>query len=48
MQADYGLFQVGVGALLIARRLDALGELTHSDFMFAVRDWIASRAEGLA
>ena len=48
MQGDYRLFQVEVAALLEARRLDPLGELTHSDFLFAVRDWIASRAGGLA
>jgi len=47
MQGDYQLFQAEVGALLAARRLDPLDELTHSDFLFAVRDWIASRAEGL-
>jgi hypothetical protein len=45
MQADYRLFQAEVGNLLIARRLDALDDLTHSDFMFAVRDWIAARVE---
>jgi hypothetical protein len=48
MQADYRLFQAEVGALLDARRLDALDELTHSDFLFAVRDWIAVRAEAVA
>ena len=47
MQADYRLFQAEVGALLAARRLDPLGQLTHSDFLFAVRDWIASRAEAV-
>jgi hypothetical protein len=36
-----------VGALLEARRLDPLNQLTHSDFLFAVRDWIASRAGAL-
>jgi hypothetical protein len=45
MQSDYRLFQLEVGNLLIARRLDAIDYLTHSDFMFAVRDWIAARAE---
>ncbi|MEQ7155092.1 hypothetical protein [Brevundimonas aurifodinae] len=48
MQADYRLFQAEVGALLDARRLDPLDELTHSDFLFAVRDWIAVRAEAVA
>ena len=45
MQADYRLFQADVGTVLAARRLDPLGDLTHSDFLFVVRDWIASRAE---
>jgi hypothetical protein len=40
---DYRLFQSEVGALLAARRLDSFAELTHSDFQFAVRDWIAAR-----
>lgn len=44
MQADYRLFRDEIGALLEARRLDPLDELTHSDFMFAVRDWIELRA----
>lgn len=48
MQSDYRLFQGEVGALLAARRLDLLDELTHSDFLFAVRDWLAVRAEGVA
>jgi hypothetical protein len=44
MSSDYRLFQREVGALLAARRLDPLGDLTHGDFLFAVRDWIAARA----
>ena len=48
MQTDYRLFLAEVGVLLVERRLDPLDELTHSDFLFAVRDWIASRAEALA
>ena len=44
MQADYRLFQAEIGALLAPRRLDP-HDLTHSDFLFAVRDWIAARAE---
>ncbi len=44
MASDYRLFQSEVGALLAARRLDSLEELTHSDFLFAVRDWIEARA----
>lgn len=47
MQDDYRLFQNEVDALLDARRLDPLDQLTHSDFLFAVRDWIASRAGAL-
>jgi hypothetical protein len=44
MAGDYRLFQSEVGALLAARRLDSFDELTHSDFLFAVRDLIATRA----
>jgi len=44
MQADYRQFQAEAGALLAPRRLD-FNDLTHSDFIFAVRDWIAARAE---
>lgn len=44
MQADYRVFQAEVGALLAPRRLDP-DDLTHSDFLFAVRDWIEARAE---
>lgn len=47
MQADYRLFRQEVGALLEARRLDRLDDLSHSDFIFAVRDWIESRADAL-
>lgn len=47
MHGDYRLFQREVGALLTARRLDPLDDLTHSDFLFAVRDWIATRAGAL-
>jgi hypothetical protein len=48
MQADYGLFLAEVGGLLAARRLDPIEKLTHSDFLFAVRDWIASRVGVMA
>jgi hypothetical protein len=48
MQGDYQSFQTDVGALLAARRLDPLDELPHSDFLFAVRDWVATRAKALA
>jgi len=44
MLADYRSFQTEVRALLASHRLDPLDELTHSDFLFAVRDWIATRA----
>lgn len=43
IQADYRLFRADVGALLQTRRLDPLDELSHSDFMFVVRDWIEWR-----
>lgn len=48
MLGDYRLFQAGVGTLLAARRLDPLDELPHSDYLFAVRDWIATRSKTLA
>jgi hypothetical protein len=48
MQGDYQSFQKEVGTLLAARRLDPLDELPHSDFLFAVRDWVATRAKALA
>jgi len=47
MQADYQAFQAEVGALLDAHRLDPLDAISHSDFLFAVRDWIAARAGAL-
>jgi hypothetical protein len=46
MQADYRLFKAEIGTLLAPRRLDP-DDLTHSDFLFAVRDWIAARAEAV-
>ena len=45
MQTDYRLFQDEVTPVLARRRLDP-DQLTHSDFLWLVRDWIASRAEG--
>lgn len=48
MQGDYGKFQADADALLVARRLDPLDDLTHSDFLFTVRDWITTRARALA
>jgi hypothetical protein len=45
MISDYRSFQAEVAALLAARRLDPLDDLTHSDFLFAVRYWIAARAK---
>jgi hypothetical protein len=44
LQADYRTFQAEVAALLAPRRLDP-ATLTHSDFLFAVHDWIAVRGE---
>lgn len=48
MLGDYQQFQSEIGALLAARRLDTLDELPHSDFLFAVRDWITTRAKALS
>jgi hypothetical protein len=45
MQVDYAKFRADAGALLAARRLDPLDDLTHSDFLFTVRDWITTRAK---
>ncbi len=46
MQADYRVFQDEVGPVLARRRLDP-DQLTHSDFLWLVRDWIASKAEAV-
>jgi hypothetical protein len=48
MLDDYRKFQADAGALLASRRLDPLDDLTHSDFLFTVRDWITTRAPVLA
>ena len=48
MLGDHAKFQADAGTLLAARRLDPLDELTHSDFLFTVRDWITTRAGALA
>ncbi|MEO7027339.1 MAG: hypothetical protein ABI056_07270 [Caulobacteraceae bacterium] len=45
IQVDYRLFRDEIGALLEGRRLDPLDELSHVDFMFAIRDWIESRVD---
>jgi hypothetical protein len=39
---DYRIYQNEVASLLEPRRIDP-GNLTHSDFLFAVRDWINFR-----
>ena len=44
MLGDYRRFQADAAALLAARRLDPLDELTHNDFLFTVRDWMTTRA----
>jgi hypothetical protein len=43
IQADYRQFQAEVSDILARHRLDA-GQLTHNDFLWVVRDWIATRA----
>lgn len=48
MQEEYQTFQAEVDAIIAERRLDPLDQLSHSDFLFAVRDWIATRAQGRA
>jgi hypothetical protein len=42
LQKDYGRFKREVVAILKRRRLDPLRKITHSDYLFAVRDWIAN------
>lgn len=42
IQGDYRLFNAQLAALLEPRRLDPLA-LTHSDFLFAVHDWMRDR-----
>jgi hypothetical protein len=48
MLGDYRRFQADAAALLAARRLDPLDELTHNDFLFTVRDWMTTRARARA
>ncbi len=47
MQANYRLFHTQIDALLVDFDLDALSELTHNDFTFAVREWIAKQATAM-
>jgi len=42
---DYQRFQREVVVILKRHRLDPLSKLSHSDYLFAVRDWIRSDAE---
>jgi hypothetical protein len=48
MLGDYRRFRKDAAALLAARRLDPLDELTHNDFLFTVRDWMTARASAHA
>jgi hypothetical protein len=44
MQKDYRLFQKEIPATLKRLQLPTnISRLTHNDFLFAVRDWIAAR-----
>lgn len=45
LQHDYRRFKREVAAILRRHRLDALSKITHSDFLFAVRDWIESQSK---
>lgn len=47
MRADYRLFQRDVRGVLRKHRLDSFEELSHSDFLWAVNDWIRERAKQL-
>ena len=44
LQREYGRFKTDVVALLKAHRLDPLSRLTHRDYVFAVRQWLNTRA----
>jgi hypothetical protein len=46
MQDDYRVFQVDIGGAVDALRSHRLrhDKLEHPDFLWAVRDWIATRA----
>jgi len=47
MQSDYRLFQAQIVTALRRQRLDPLEELSHSDLLWAVNDWITERARQL-
>jgi len=47
MARDYRQFQAEVDAIIMENRLDPLDKLTHSDFLFVVRDWFDKRAPAL-
>ena len=47
MRADYRLFQKEIRVLLRKYRLDSFEELSHSDFLWAINDWIRERANQL-
>jgi hypothetical protein len=45
MQCDYRVFRAEIPATLKRSRLPTrLAQLTHNDFLFAVHDWITTRA----
>jgi hypothetical protein len=43
LAADYKRFQSEVGAIIAAARLDPLGTLPHSDYLYVVRTWVDQR-----
>lgn len=45
---DYRLFRKEARTILREQRLDPLDRLSHNDFLFVVRYWIAKRAKALA
>jgi hypothetical protein len=47
MQNDYGLFRREIVQVLRRHRLDTLNELSHSDLLWAINDWIRARAKQL-
>ena len=44
LREDYRTFQADVDQLLAAKRLDPLKDLTHSDYVFAISDWLEAIA----
>ena len=48
MTSDYRLFQKQIVVALRKQRLDSLEELSHSDLLWSINDWITERAGQLS